>query len=304
MVGNVYELLDMQKDKNVPIQSRKNCVTVLGCDPALSGKIKFNTLSNRKNVEGALPWNKSEDLREWTNIDSEYLIYYMETYYLLNSDKKILSALEMVADTNKFNPFIDMLNSISWDGTPRIANLLTDYLGVEKNDYSAHSMELLMLAAISRAFNPGTKFDYVLILSGKQGIDEGALLYEFKQAWAEAYKIYLSGKFSLVMPKRLQGYVEKLQEDFKEDDPLIGMIQYWLDTHNHEYVCNKQIAAEVFNVDNPDRRLLNQITEIMNNSIEGWERSGTHRFPVLGKQKCYKKTQDFTEAYQEELPFT
>lgn len=39
-----------------------------------------------------------------------------------------------------------------------------------KNDYSAHSMELLMLAAISRAFNPGTKFDYVLILSGKQGI--------------------------------------------------------------------------------------------------------------------------------------
>lgn len=132
MVGNVYELLDMQKDKNVPIQSRKNCVTVLGCDPALSGKIKFNTLSNRKNVEGALPWNKSEDLREWTNIDSEYLIYYMETYYLLNSDKKILSALEMVADTNKFNPFIDMLNSISWDGTPRIANLLTDYLGVEK----------------------------------------------------------------------------------------------------------------------------------------------------------------------------
>lgn len=347
MVGNVYELLDMQKDKNVPIQSRKNCVTVLGCDPALSGKIKFNTLSNRKNVEGALPWNKSEDLREWTNIDSEYLIYYMETYYLLNSDKKILSALEMVADTNKFNPFIDMLNSISWDGTPRIANLLTDYLGVEKNDYSAHSMELLMLAAISRAFNPGTKFDYVLILSGKQGIgkstffmklccnedwylenlktidkgkdaaeliqgkiivefnellavksaiegvksfvtarsdeyrgayakesekryrtcvfvgttndaqflvdktgnrrflplqcgtvpitkslfiDEGALLYEFKQAWAEAYKIYLSGKFSLVMPKRLQGYVEKLQEDFKEDDPLIGMIQYWLDS--------------------------------------------------------------------------
>ena len=114
MVDNIYDLLDMQKDKNIPIQSRKNCVTVLGRDPALAGKIKFNTLSNRKNVEGALPWNKSEALREWTNIDSEYLIYYMETYYLLNSDKKILSALEIIADTNKFNPFIDMLNSVSW----------------------------------------------------------------------------------------------------------------------------------------------------------------------------------------------
>lgn len=420
MVRNVYSLLDIQKDKSIPVQSRKNCVTVLGCDPALSGKIKFNTLSNRKNVEGVLPWNKSETPREWTNIDSEYLIYYMETYYMLNSDKKILSALEMVADANKFNPFIDMLNSVSWDGTPRIENLLTDYLGVEKNDYSIHCMKLLMIAAISRAFNPGAKFDYVLILSGKQGIgkstffmklccnedwylenlktidkgkdaaeliqgkiivefnellavksaiegvksfvtaksdeyrgayardkekryrtcvfvgttndtqflvdktgnrrflplqcgevsitkslfiDDDLLLYEFKQAWAEAYKIYLSGKFSLVMPKRLQCYVEELQEDFKEDDPLIGMIQYWLDVHNHEYVCNKQIASEVLNVDNPDRRLLNQITEIMNNSIEGWERSGTHRFPGLGRQKCYIKTQDFTEAYQEEVPF-
>ena len=145
-------MLDMQKDKNVPIQSRKNCVTVLGVDPALCGKIKFNTLSNRKSVEGALPWNKSEQLRDWTNIDTEYLLYYMETYYLLNSDKKILSALEMVADVNKFNPFVDMLNSITWDGVPRIENLLTDYLGVEKTRYTTECMKLLMLAVISRAF--------------------------------------------------------------------------------------------------------------------------------------------------------
>ena len=60
-------------------------------------------------------------------------------------------------------------------------------------------------------------------------VDDELLLYEFRQAWAEAYKIYLSGKFSLVLPKKLQEYVEELQEDFKEDDPLIGMIQRWLD---------------------------------------------------------------------------
>ena len=73
MVGAVYEMLDKQKDKNIPVQSRKNCISVLGSDPVLSGKIKFNTLSNRKNVDGALPWNKSEELRDWTNIDTEYL---------------------------------------------------------------------------------------------------------------------------------------------------------------------------------------------------------------------------------------
>ena len=70
----------------MPVQSRKNCMTVLGMDPLLSGKIKFNTLSNRKYIEGGLPWNKEQELREWTNIDTEYLICYMETFYLLNSD--------------------------------------------------------------------------------------------------------------------------------------------------------------------------------------------------------------------------
>ena len=60
----------------------------------------------------------------------------------------------------------------------------------------------------------------------------------------------------------------------------------------------------VLKVDNPDRRLLNQITEIMNNSITGWKRSGTHRFPGIGQQKCYIKTREFIEPYEEETPFT
>ena len=68
MVKKIFDMLDMQKDKNIPIQSRKNCITILGTDPALSGKIKFNTLSNRKNVEGALPWNKSKELLRMMHI--------------------------------------------------------------------------------------------------------------------------------------------------------------------------------------------------------------------------------------------
>ena len=105
------------------------------------------------------------------------------------------------------------------------------------------------------------------------------------------------------MPEKLQGYIEDLREDFKEDDPMVGMIQYWLDTHNYDYVCNKQIASEVLKVDDPDQRLIKQIANIMNNSITGWKRKGWHRFPKLGRQKCYVKTRDFTEAYQEEIPF-
>lgn len=418
---NVFEMLDMQKDKNIPIQSRKNCVTILGLDPLLSGKIKFNTLSNRKSVDGALPWNKSTALRDWSDIDTEYLLYYIESYYLINSDKKVLSALEMVADVNKFNPFVDMLNSVTWDRIPRIENLLTDYLGVEKNEYSAECMKLLMLGVISRAFCPGTKFDYVIVVSGPQGIgkstffmklccndewylenlknirdekeageklqgkilvefnellafkssvediksfititsdeyrgaykrekekrkrtcafvgttnnseflvdktgnrrflplecgvvsptkslfgDEQTVLYEFKQAWAEAYEIYKSGKFSLVLPKRLDELVEQLQEEFKEDDPLVGTIQKWLNENQDEYVCNLQIASEILKEDNPDRKTLLRIAEIMNHSVKGWKKgTGKKTIKHYGRQKYYEKVDDFIVIEDEKLPF-
>lgn len=420
MVVNVFNCLDMQKEKNVPIQSRKNCMTVLGMDPLLSEKIKFNTLSNKKNTEGGLPWNKSQELREWTNIDTEYLICYMETFYLLNSDKKILAALEMTADINKFNPFVDMLNNTQWDGICRIENLLTDYLGVEKSRYSTECLKLLMLAVISRAFNPGTKFDYVLVLSGAQGIgkssffmklccneewylenlrtidrgkeaaeliqgklivefnellaikgciegiksfvtltsdeyrgayaresekrkrtcafvgttneeqyltdktgnrrflplkcgivpitkslftDENKLKYEFMQAWAEAYQIYKSGKFTLVLPPDLKEYVEEFQEDFKEDDPMVGMIEKWLKDEKITCTCNLQIAKEVFHVDEPDRKFIKRIAAVMLNDIKGWKQDKKCTFKFYGRQRCYVKNVDFEDYQEQELPF-
>ena len=413
MVGAVFDMLDMQKDKNVPVQSRKNCITVLGADPGLTGKIKYNTLSNRKNVIGALPWNKSEEMREWTNIDDEYLLYYMETYYLINSEKKVLSALDMMADTNKFNPFVDMLNSVSWDGKPRIEHLLTDYLGVKKSDYSNECMKLLMLGVISRAFSPGTKFDYILVLTGPQGIgkssffmklccnsdwylenmksiyderkaaekiqgklivefnelmgmksgveavkafttalsdeyrgayerrseqrkrtcvfigttnepqflndrsgnrrflplecgvvpirkslfiNEDELKNEFKQAWAEAYDTYKSGKFSLVLSSEMKEYVDKLQVDFEEDDPIVGQIQSFLDGYDSDYVCGLIIARNVLHNDDPDVKTTRNISNIMNHKIKGWKKGGKHVFESIGLQKCYVRVSEFVEC--------
>lgn len=411
-------MLDMQKEKNIPVQSRKNCITILGADPEFKGKIKYNTLSNRKNVVGSLPWNKSGEMREWTNIDDEYLLYYMETYYLINSEKKVLSALDMIADTNKFNPFVDMLNSVSWDGRNRIDSLLTDYLGVKKSDYTSECMKLLMLGVISRAFSPGTKFDYILVLTGPQGIgkssffmklccnsewylenmksiyderkaaekiqgklivefnelmgmksgveavkafttalsddyrgayerrseqrkrtcvfigttnepqfltdrsgnrrflpleccavpirkslfvDEETLSSEFKQAWAEAYEIYKSGKFSLVLPAEMKEYVEKMQSDFEEDDPLVGQIQSFLDGYADDYVCGLIIAREVLHNDDPDTKTTRNIGNIMNHKITGWKKDVTHTFEGIGRQKCYVRVPRFTDC--NEIPF-
>ena len=61
------------------------------------------------------------------------------------------------------------MESLIWDQKPHIENLLPDFLGVAKSRYSVESMKLFMLGAINRAYHPGCKFDYMLVLVGEQG---------------------------------------------------------------------------------------------------------------------------------------
>ena len=82
-----------------------------------------------------------------------------------------MDALTVVADNHKYNPVTDMLEQCynQYDGQKHIENLLPDYLGVEKCKYSTEVLTLFMLGAITRAYNPGCKFDYVPIIYGTQG---------------------------------------------------------------------------------------------------------------------------------------
>lgn len=158
------------KNGEVLIQSIENVCTVLRIDENLAGKIKYNELSYSPFIYGELPWTNGDNYREWNNFDDSNLKCYIEDTYGLNSMDKILEALNIVISENRFNPVVDYLEQIEWDGKQRIKNLLSDYLGVEQNEYSETAMKLFMLGAVSRAYNPGCKFDYMPVLVGEQGV--------------------------------------------------------------------------------------------------------------------------------------
>ena len=160
----------IHNDKGQPLQTISNVCEILRHDPLIKGKIKYNTLSYSPFVFGTLPWCGEDNYREWNNTDDSNLKCYIESTYKLNNLEKIMEALNIVVNENKFNPVIDYLEQIEWDGKPHIENLLSDYLGVEKNKYSTECMKLFMLGAISRAYRPGCKFDYMPVLVGEQGV--------------------------------------------------------------------------------------------------------------------------------------
>lgn len=88
----------------------------------------------------------------------------------LESKPKIWDAIQQVAEDNKFNVLTEYLDSLVWDQKKRIPTMFNDYLGARKCKLYSTMSVIWMVAAVKRAFEPGCKFDNVIILSGPGGI--------------------------------------------------------------------------------------------------------------------------------------
>lgn len=154
-------------DKGGVRQNIRNCVTVFQSDPLLQGAIRHNILTGMQDIVKPLGWHRES--ANLTDTDMNYLMLYLEDNYGLTNEKKILSAIKIVANENKYHPIRDYLNSLEWDGQERVRYALNKYLGADADDYSYEALKLFMLGAINRAFNPGCKFEFMLCLVGGQG---------------------------------------------------------------------------------------------------------------------------------------
>jgi predicted P-loop ATPase len=173
--NQVKKKLDYLENGKI-VQSIDNARMIIANDYRLAGKIKYNTLAYSTWVFGNLPWDKDDNYREWNNIDDSNLLWFLESEYGIKNTERIMHALTIVATQNKFNPVTEFLESLKWDGKKHIENLLPDYLGVDKNEYSIACMKLFMLGAVSRAYQPGCKFDYIIVLVGSQGCGKSSFL--------------------------------------------------------------------------------------------------------------------------------
>ena len=148
-------------------QSIRNCLTVFQRDPVLAGAIAYNILTDRKDIIKPIGFHRESTALNDT--DMKYLLLYLEETYGLTNEKKIDNAIGIVANENKYHPIRDYLSALVWDGTERIRFCLRHFLGADADDYTYEALKLFLLGAISRAFQPGCKFEIMLCLVGGQG---------------------------------------------------------------------------------------------------------------------------------------
>lgn len=86
-------------------------------------------------------------------------------------------AITELCEVKRFDSLRDHLESLPpWDGSPRLDTWLIDYCGAKDSPMVRQAGAAFLTAAVVRAFEPGAKFDYMLILVGQQGIRKSAAL--------------------------------------------------------------------------------------------------------------------------------
>lgn len=173
-------ILKLEKNQNTGAYDKtlNNLILILENDPILKGKIVMNDFTDNAEISGTLPWDKeAPKFRLWKDSDTSGLQWYLEHRYEISmGENKVLSAFAVFLRRVAYNPVTDYLDSLVWDGEERLDRMFIDYLGADDNEYTRAVTRKMLVGAVARAYKPGTKFDNMLILSGRQGIGKSTIL--------------------------------------------------------------------------------------------------------------------------------
>ena len=174
----------LELDKNGGIsESLTNFVTILRYDQRLH-EIAYNEHSCGISIRDAelLPW---EQLKPgWSDADLASLTAYLDRVYHIFSPSKLKNALLTITAERSFHPIKEYLEGLpEWDRKKRLETLLIDYLGAEGSSYVRAVTRKTLVAAVARVYEPGIKFDTVLVLSGPQGIGKSMFFAKLGGVW-------------------------------------------------------------------------------------------------------------------------
>lgn len=177
-------LSKLTKDGNGKYEKTiNNVVIVLENDPLLKGRIVTDEFASCGMVLGRVPWNQTEEKRRWKDVDDAGFYRYVEVFYGLTGREKLDNALMIVSAQNRINEVKQYLQRLKWDGVKRLDRLLSEYLGAEDTAYTRAVMRKSLCAAVARAVNGGTKYDYMPIFTGPQGIGKSTFLRILGKDW-------------------------------------------------------------------------------------------------------------------------
>jgi putative DNA primase/helicase len=159
-------------------------------DDGWRGALAFNEFTEWITLRSAPPLEDRAAFveRPWTDADTRQTTLWVQRAGIHAPSGIVFEAVAAVAEQRHFHPVRDYLDSLQWDGKPRLTRWLTYYLGVEpepldktpsEDDRTRCAAQISyieaigprwMISAVRRIYSPGEKVDCALVLIGPQGL--------------------------------------------------------------------------------------------------------------------------------------
>ncbi len=174
----------MIADENGKIKPKlnHNFFWMLRGHPATRGLFAWNEMATDVFVMARPPWDKTDGpwrARALLENDIYAATTWLEVQGMQPRKADARDAIKNIASFTRYNPVKDYLNSLQWDGCPRLQGgswesdtvppLSTEYLGAPPDPIFGTFVTKWHVAAVARAFRPGIKADAMVIFESPQG---------------------------------------------------------------------------------------------------------------------------------------
>lgn len=153
-----------------------NLKKILSGDSKLKGAIQYNVFTYEIDVTRPMKLNGRTLSDAIDDLIIREIRAYIATKYKLDYKKPdIADILEVVAGEHSYNPLKDYLESCESEYKELVNqrdpfDILRHYLNIKDDEYNRIIMDLFFRGAVAKVFDPTIKFDFVLDLTGRQGV--------------------------------------------------------------------------------------------------------------------------------------
>ena len=121
----------LMSDRGAPRAVLANAITALRLAPEWDGVLGFNEFSTCTVTLKPPPWTTEGSRSDWTDHEDRLTADWLQHQGIYVSVEIAGLAVQTVACDRTFHPVREYLDSLKWDGTKRIDDWLSLYLGVE-----------------------------------------------------------------------------------------------------------------------------------------------------------------------------
>lgn len=193
----IWDKLGLAQTSHGVVCNLDNVLRVLENHDKLSGVIWYDTFQRKFFTD----WH-TKKTREWEDVDSLNLLAYMQRDLGMRkvSDTMVQQAVVIYGRRHTRNSPKEWMDSLKWDGAPRINDFLIECLGADETVYSRSASKNFWLSMVARVFKPGCQVDNMIILEGAQGIGKTKVLRLIGGDWyTEAHESVTNKDFFMAL---------------------------------------------------------------------------------------------------------